>query len=46
MVFTRNAVASGPGMAGNSIAFATTWRKVKVGKFWLLATPHFEGKKR
>jgi hypothetical protein len=45
MVFTRNALTSGPGMAGNSIAFTPTWRKVKVGKFWLLATLHFEGKK-
>jgi hypothetical protein len=33
MVFPRNALASGPGMACNSIAFTTTWRKVKVVKF-------------
>jgi hypothetical protein len=32
MVFTRNALASEPGKAGNSIAFTPTWRKVKVGK--------------
>jgi hypothetical protein len=38
MVFTRNALASGPGMAGISIAFTPTWRKVKVGK-------EFDGKK-
>jgi hypothetical protein len=32
MVFKRNALASGLGMAWISIAFIPTWRKVKVGK--------------
>jgi hypothetical protein len=32
MVFTHNALASGPGMARNSITFTITWGKVKVGK--------------
>jgi hypothetical protein len=35
MVFTRNPAkggTSGPAMAGNSIAFTTTWRKVKLSK--------------
>jgi hypothetical protein len=32
MIFARNALASGPGTAWNSIAFSPTWRKVKVGK--------------
>jgi len=32
MVFACKALASGPGMAWNSIAFTPTWRKVRVGK--------------
>jgi hypothetical protein len=32
MVFSRNALAFGPGKALNSIAFTPTWQKLKVGK--------------
>jgi len=32
MIFPPSALASGPGMAWNSIAFMPTWPKVKVGK--------------
>jgi hypothetical protein len=32
MIFARNALASGPGNAWNSIELAPTWPKVKVGK--------------
>jgi hypothetical protein len=32
MVFARNAIASGPGKARNSIVLEPTWVKVKVGK--------------
>jgi hypothetical protein len=32
MVFARNALASGPGNAWNSIQPTPTWRKVKGGK--------------
>jgi hypothetical protein len=32
MVFARNALASGPGNAWNSIHLPPTWRKVNGGK--------------
>jgi len=42
MVFARNALASGPGNAWNSIHLPPTWRKVKgASKFAFVILLHF-----
>jgi hypothetical protein len=42
MVFARNALASGPGNACNSIHLSPTWRKVKGGKLISFIEPRFQ----
>jgi hypothetical protein len=45
MIFPRNALASGPGTAWNSISLTPTWRKVKVGKVFSSLTLRAKGAK-